>query len=503
MALAATEPQQAADRAEENHEGPAVVGLETDALSSSRDVALQIQSEQLGVEFGFRRFHLWFVCALGIIQAAPAVTIGTGLYVQGQVLQEFKPHGVSPAVMSLVTSSVMLGSSFGTIACGELGDRFGRRKSLATCIVALALISLLHFFVPSGAWGFPCLVLLRVILGIAYGGFIVLPGVYISELVEDRWRGAAIANLTVFWHLGSLSAVQFVALNHGQSWRTLMAVAPLVPCNMGLMALVAVPESPRWLLVTGKTAAARNVLDRIFASQPLLGDAVVGRRPDVTVASTLPVEQQVKRSLVQDLGLLFEPALQRYTVMASLIYLLVAGANNTAWIYGPVLLQKVTGRSVHDNMHAFALSEIAGVLGAVTGMALVDVWGRKPLVTAACSLKIVSFSVLTYPAARGIATGLWATQGFVDTILWATVGVLVTEIFPTDLRGVGVGFACMGGRIASVVFPLIAGQVLTLGAGALCAYLTCCYLAILIVVYFQEETARTTLRDVHAGKKRS
>src|SRR5690606_34274749 len=171
-------------------------------------------------------------------------------------------------------ASMLLGCAVGAFFAGWLADKFGRR--------AVLLVSAVFFIVS--AWGSgiatssPEFIIYRVIGGIAVGAASVMAPAYISEVARAEYRGrmatvqqvAIIVGLTAAflsnYLLAHVSGSALKPLWWGyETWRWMFWIE-LFPAGFFLLALLFIPESPRYLAAVGKREAAQRVLTRLYGA---------------------------------------------------------------------------------------------------------------------------------------------------------------------------------------------------------------------------------------------
>ncbi len=162
----------------------------------------------------------------------------------------------------VAASSLLLGCLLGAACASVIGDRYGRKKSLIASAVLFALSAL-------GAAAANSIALFsaaRLVGGLAIGLASVLTPVYIAEISPSKNRGTLVSLNQLAIVIGILSAylVNWQVARLGESsWRWMLAVAA-IPSLAFFVGLLAIPESPRWLLSRGRHNEGERILARIF-----------------------------------------------------------------------------------------------------------------------------------------------------------------------------------------------------------------------------------------------
>jgi putative MFS transporter len=156
---------------------------------------------------------------------------------------------------ALILYSGGLGAIAGALIFGSLADAWGRKAQMVIgtfiCGIAAALIG----FVPDGAW--QLFALLRFVVGLGLTAAVVPCLTIVVELTPTRHRTFVTSFYVAFATAGGLlSSITSAALLAAIGWRG-MAMLGISVAAVGVLALVFVPESVRWLTAKGRFAEAR------------------------------------------------------------------------------------------------------------------------------------------------------------------------------------------------------------------------------------------------------
>lgn len=168
------------------------------------------------------------------------------------------PHAAIPVAWLPLVG--ITGTMLGSFLWGALGDRIGRRASILYAGILFISTSICGAM-PGFGWN----VLMCALMGIGAGGMLPIAFALIAETIPARHRGwlivliggnAASAYALTSWLAGALTP-EF-------SWRILWLIG--LPTGLLLIAMNRwIPESPRFLLATGRRAAAEAVMRRFGA----------------------------------------------------------------------------------------------------------------------------------------------------------------------------------------------------------------------------------------------
>jgi MFS transporter, SP family, sugar:H+ symporter len=411
-------------------------------------------------------------------------------------------------------ASMLLGCAVGAAAAGRLADRFGRR-SLLIAAAACFIVSAWGSGIAASSAEF---VVYRVIGGLAVGAASVMAPAYISEVAEARYRGrlatvqqvAIISGLTAaFLSNYFLAEASGSALNtlwwDYEAWRWMFWIE-LFPATVFLVALLFIPESPRFLVVGGRRDVARTVLLRLYGEH---GGSIKLDEIDASLAA------DHHRPRLSDL---YDRARGR---IRPIVWVGIGLATfqqlvgiNVVFYYGAVLWQSVG----FSESHALFINVVSGALSigsCLIAIALVDRLGRRPLLaigsvgmTATLGLATVAFSTASLdPSGRLVLSDAMGTLALVAAnvyvmffnMSWGPVmWVMLGEMFPNQIRGSGLavaGFFQWTSNFAiTMTFPILLTSIGL--AGAYGFYTLCAAISIAFAVKFVHETKGRELEEM-------
>ena len=368
--------------------------------------------------------------------------------------------GLTPATEGLLVSAILVGAALGAFFVGRVSDALGRKPTITGLAVLFFVAALACVLAPT--WEF--LTATRFVLGIAVGGASVTVPVFLDELAPTEQRGGLVSRNELMIVSGQLAAFSVNAVigslwgEHDDVWRYMLAVAAL-PAVALFVGMLGVPESPRWLIARGRDDDALAVLEQI-------------RDPERAAAELAEVrllahqEHEARGARLADL--VAEPWLRRLLVVG--LGLAVAqqltGINSIMY-YGTQVLQQ-SGFSQSGALIANVGSGVVAVAAMLVALRVVNRVGRRRMLTvgfagiALFHLLIGLSSVLVPEGTVRAVLVMVFVIGFVGT-MQGTVGPLVwlmlSEIFPLRLRGVGMGLTAlvlwMTNFAVSLLFPVV------------------------------------------------
>lgn len=348
----------------------------------------------------------------------------------------------------IVVSVVLVGAMAGALMGGSIADRIGRRTTLLWGGAIFLAGSLLA---PASPDVFT-LIVARALLGVAVGFTSVTAPVYVSELAPPQSRGMLIGlyqfALTVGIVLADLAGY-WLAGQH--AWRLMFGLGA-IPAALFVLLLLILPESPRWLYAHDRIAEAQSVLSNFTdeAGARLLID-------DICSALQIKVEKRWSA--------LWSPAV-RYSLLIAVGFTVLQQITgiNTIIYYGPRIFSLAGITSNKNAIFATLLIAVTNMLATIIALVLVDRAGRKPLLYVGISGMTASLFLLAYsfhnPAALGAGPGVIATVCLMVYItcfafsMGPIAWILVSEVFPLQLRGRGVAAASIGSGAANFIVSI-------------------------------------------------
>ncbi|HLZ79777.1 MAG TPA: sugar porter family MFS transporter [Sphingomonas sp.] len=410
-------------------------------------------------------------------------------------------------------ASVLLGSAAGAFAAGRLADVYGRRAIL---IVAAAMF-ILSAFGAGAASGSVMFVVARMIGGFAVGAASVLSPAYISEVTPAATRGRLaslqqimiIIGLTgaflsnfVLAHVAGASTAPFWGGYAAWRWMFWMQT---IPSTIFLLALLSIPESPRYLVAKGRRDVALSVLSRLMGAEA--GEAKLAE-----------IEGSLDHDHRPRLSDLFDKQTGRIRrivwVGIGLAVLQQLVGINVVFYYGAVLWQAV-GFSEADSLKINIVSGTLSIASCLIAIGLIDRIGRKPLLLIGSVGMSITLALVAYAFSTGglDAAGklvLSPSMGMLALISanayaalfnfsWGPVmWVMLGEMFPNQIRGSGLAvsglFQWTANFAITMTFPILLHSVGLTGAYGLYAFFA--LLSIVFVMKMVHETRGVELEDM-------
>lgn len=356
-----------------------------------------------------------------------------------------------PAFASVLASG-MVGMMIGGAIGGVVGDRMGRRTALLGSVVSFGALTVLSSFAGSVVM----LSVLRFFAGLGLGGAMPNAAAISSEYVPRRHRAFAVTATVVCIPLGgTLAGITGAQILPRYGWRTLFLVSGIVPLVLAVILWKVLPESPRFLARSrARWAELVALLRRLGHDLPLDATFVDAR------------EKAVSQASVREL---FVPEFRRDTLAlcASFFCCLLTVYIGAQWV--PSLLTGA-GFSVAVASNGLTAYNLGGVIGAILGAIVIGRLGSRitMLVMAAGATAgtalLASVAIGSQPVFSVLAMLAW-TGGLINAVQ-TTMYALAAHVYPTGIRGTGVGTAVAFGRVGGVAAPYAGSWALESGGAS-------------------------------------
>ncbi|MCO6051588.1 MFS transporter [Mesorhizobium sp. RP14(2022)] len=371
-----------------------------------------------------------------------------------------------------------LGMLIGASLFGRLADRYGRRNILLATVTADAVFGLLSVVAPS----FGVLLLCRFLTGIAVGGTLPVDYAMMAEFLPPKNRGRWLVALEGFWAVGTVivALAAWAAASYGlvDPWRWIFLVTAL-PALIGVGLRLWVPESPLYLIRTGREAEARATLDRVL---------------ETNGKSKLPTGIRLALPAVGAGGGIFSPALRRHTLIMLIVWFLVSLSYYGVFTWMPARLAGEGFGFVrgYGFLVVVALAQVPGYVLAGYG---VEAWGRKPTLVGFLFLSALGCLLFVVAGEAWMIGGAILLMSFSLLGTWGALYAFTPELYPTESRATGMGaagaVARLGGLLAPSALALVVAQGFNWAVGLFAVLLALAGFAALLL---QAETRRVALR---------
>ena len=349
--------------------------------------------------------------------------------------------GFAPAALGPVFSASFIGLTIGAVAFGMLADKIGRKQAIIWPIAIFGVFSLLT---PLGHT-VRSLVILRALAGFGLGGTLPNVTAYVLEYAPGRMRSMLVNSTGAFFAVGSISGGLLAnLLIPTLGWQATFYVGGIVPLLFIAVVALWMPESVRYLLLSGKSMTrAAAIMTRILPDR------------NFTPATQFTLEPQLRGITVKHL---FTEGRAVPTVLlwAAFVMNLFVLTYLISWM--PTLL-KAAGQPLSVAIVATIWYGIGGIVGGLGMGFIADKVGSLPKVLAVGYLGAAVFITLAAFSTGNIAI-LIPAMFFTGVSIQGgqpCLNTISATFYPTAIRATGIGWALGIGRIGAFVGPLIGG----------------------------------------------
>jgi MFS transporter, putative metabolite:H+ symporter len=344
------------------------------------------------------------------------------------------------AQVAAIGSATIFGMCIGAAGQGEFSDRFGRRFIYQFNLLLFGVFTLLGALAPN----ITLLVICRFIAGIGLGAEQPLAFAYAGEWSPKRIRGRILAIVhfiggAMVWPIGTAVVLAFggYATTPEYAWRGVWLFVGIGSLIVWVFRFT-LPESPRYLATHGRGKEALEVLGRLGIappSEPLSTDAASNTKSDPfsVVFSMFPVRVIA--------GMICFTAFLGFAIGLG------------AWL--PNIMNS-KGFTITKSLEYTLVMNFAVPCASLFMMYALDNVGRK--ITSICSFVAAGIMAIVF-ANAGTPFEL-IVAGFVMTFFVQVAGnsmqIFASEVFPTNARASGFGWASAVGRLATAfIMPTI------------------------------------------------
>ena len=367
---------------------------------------------------------------------------------------------LDPGMKGWASGCVLIGCAAGVLIVGPLSDRFGRKTAMFLAAL-LFLASAVGTALPNDIRVF---IAFRFLGGLGIGIASMSTPMYIAEITPAHLRGRMVSvnQIAIVGGIAGVALVNYFiaacgdqAWNIAQGWRWMFAIG-IVPAVVFLLLLLAIPESPRWLAEKGREERAAAILARVGGDEFAQAEIV-----------------SIRQSLAAEQGTWGELLSRRLRVpllvgIALAVLQQVTGINAFLYFGASIFKEMSHATGVDEGLLQQIVINGSCVLATLVAIATVDIWGRKPLMVLGATGMGVSLAVMgvmaqrmTDPAAAGGAmlAAIIAYIAFFGLSVGPVTWVILSEIFPTSVRGRALGLATfclwMSDYAVTQTFPMM------------------------------------------------
>ncbi len=412
------------------------------------------------------QWRIWWLATAGKFFEGMVVFM-TGVALPLMVLE----FGLDAMGKGMVGAAPLFGILIGATLLGGLSDHYGRR-GMFIAEMGLFLLFLVGVSVSNS---FPVLLFCLFGMGMALGCDYPTAHLVISESIPSNFRGKLVLGAFGFQALGALAgtAAGYFILRGNESlsdWRWMYAMA-ILPALAVFLGRFFIPQSGHWLMVRDRVRDAENATMALLQRAPQYPKSVVLKHADEDSATKADKKPGFHK--------LFKKKHLRGTILASVPWFLQDLSTYGIGIFTPTILAATIGVGegksrhnlsavIYDDMLAAkgaALIDILLIVGIFTAIFFVDKIGRiwlQVLGFIGCAFGLAVAALSSHFTGDTKLAMVFA--GFMIFSFMTNAGpnamtyLIAGEVFPTNIRGMGAGFAASFAKIGAVLtaflFPI-------------------------------------------------
>jgi len=379
--------------------------------------------------------------------------------------------GVDRGTFGIAMSAALIGFGLGAWGGGWLGDRIGRRYTLALAALIFALATIAASR-TDGVWH---MAWWRVLGGIGFGAAYANALAMAGEWMPERWRPVTVSTLSVGTPIGG-AIVGWLGPNLAEAygWRGTFVVFGVATLLLVAIVLILLRDSPSFLMARGKTAEAARAARRVLGENVEL--TVERHDADMDGSATVGVLHRANLRLNIGIGIAF-------TAFALVAY----GILNWSTTF-----LTAAGFTLEQGGHAVSVAGITSIVGSVAAGVFSRQFGSRR-VMAVLSIVLLAlliglaFAVESLPATptageRLIVVTLIGAAAAVFSGGIASMYVIMTFGYPPSCRSAGLGFGIFMSRVGAISASGLGGALLDLGRGSVVPFFAVLSLGAVLVL---------------------
>ena len=380
--------------------------------------------------------QLRYTVMVALIVALGGFLMGFDASVISGVVSFIGPEfSLTPFELGWSVASLTLTATLGMMVSGPLSDRFGRKPVLRIAAALFGVSALASAVAPN----FVALVGARMLGGFGVGAALIVAPMYIAEIAPAKIRGRMVSfnQLNIVIGISAAFFSNYLILRLGASdlgwvqtlnladwnWRWMLGVEA-IPAIVYFLALFAVPESPRWLVMNDREDEALGIMERV-------SDAGQARAGLEAVREALDAEASAETAGFREL---FQPALRLVLTIGVAVAILqqITGINSV-FFYAPMIFEQ-SGIGTDASFLQAVLVGLVNLVFTVLAILTIDRLGRRPLLAFGLAGIAVCMLVLSY--GFGSATYTLddeAVASLPETLERAPLETLLDETYDSDV----------------------------------------------------------------------
>ena len=330
-----------------------------------------------------------------------------------------------------ITALGLIGAVVGALFTGRITDYLGRKKVILASAFVFATGAVWTGLAPTVTQ----LMISRFYLGLAIGVSSFAVPLYISEISPTKIRGTLVSMFQLLITVGILAAYlsdnAFADNNNLECWRPMLWVG-VIPAVVLFVGMFFLPETPRWLMSKGREEEGEAVLRRI-EDPSMIEDSMAAMRRDMAIDADQAGWKEI-----------FKPWLRNALIIAAgIMFFQQFVGINTVIYYSPKIFLAAGFEGAEAAIAASVIVGVVNVLFTIVSLFIIDKLGRRKLyfigVTGIFFALVCMGLGFMLPGAGKwfLVISMLVYIAFFAISLGPLGWVLITEVFPTRVRGLG------------------------------------------------------------------
>ncbi|MCD4710536.1 MAG: sugar porter family MFS transporter [Bacteroidales bacterium] len=330
-----------------------------------------------------------------------------------------------------ITALGLIGAVVGALVTGRITDYLGRKKVILASAFVFATGAVWTGFAPSVTQ----LMISRFYLGLAIGVSSFAVPLYISEISPTKIRGTLVSMFQLLITVGILTAYlsdnALADNNNLECWRPMLWVG-VIPAIILFVGMFFMPETPRWLMSKGREEEAKKVLDRIEDPE-FVNNSIAAMKGDIAIDKGQ-----------EGFRVIFKPWLRSALIIAvGIMFFQQFVGINTVIYYSPKIFLAAGFEGAEAAIAASVIVGAVNVFFTIVSLFVIDRLGRRKLYF--IGLTGIFFALICMGLGFMLpGAGKWFLVismlvyiAFFAISLGPLGWLMVTEVFPTKVRGLG------------------------------------------------------------------
>lgn len=384
-------------------------------------------------------------------------------------------------VPSFIQSLFMLGVLVGSLLFGQLADSLGRKVVYSKAFSLFIFTSFLTTF----ANNYVVLAIIRFFVGVFLGGCGLISFVHCQELLGSSIWTISGNVIPIFFAVGI--AILSEIGRRSREWQS-VCLATSVPGLLICLAYIAVPESPRWLFSQGRTSEAEEVLRYIAAK-----NGVSSTKCKSIVLKPKLTKDSKKNSSYGILSLFSTKSMTTRTSVMGFVWF------TCSFVYYGLTMN--AGNLSSDRFTSLALIAIVEIPALIfCSFIITQPWaGRKRSLIGALLVVGVACAGVMFTDTTEAVNGSTSSEGsnasgelsswntklvlaligkLAIAFAFSTIYIYSSELFPTVVRNLGMGFSSVCARVGGILSPFVPALATITPPMPFVVFSLCCFIAV-------------------------